>query len=47
MDLLLILLVILLFVGAPLGWSTGGPMIGGGIGLILVIILVFYVISRR
>jgi hypothetical protein len=46
MNLLLIILIVLLVVGVPGGWRYGGPYLGGGVGLV-VLILIILALSRR
>lgn len=42
MNPLLILLIILFVVGPYGGYRYGGPYLGGGVGLVLLIVLLVY-----
>ena len=46
MSPLLIILIVLLFVGVPGGWRYGGPYMGGGVGLVVVILLILVLMGR-
>jgi hypothetical protein len=46
MNLLLIILIVLLLVGVPGGWRYGGPYMGGGVGLILLILIILALTGR-
>jgi hypothetical protein len=46
MNLLLIILIVLLLVGVPGGWRYGGPYVGGGVGLVVLILLVLALAGR-
>jgi hypothetical protein len=43
---LLIILIVLLLVGVSGGWRYGGPYMGGGVGLVLVILLILVLMGR-
>lgn len=42
--ILLIVLIVVLGFGAPIGWTYYGPWAGGSIGLLLVILLIFFLL---
>ena len=46
MSLLLIILIVLLIVGVPGGWRYGGPYLGGGVGLVILILLILVLTGR-
>ena len=46
MNLLLIILIVLLIVGVPGGWRYGGPYLGGGVGLVILILLILVLTGR-
>lgn len=47
MDILLILLIVLLLFGAPLGWSYAGPAFGGGLGIVLIVVILILIMYKR
>jgi hypothetical protein len=46
MSLLLIILIVVLLVGVPGGWRYGGPYMGGGVGLIILILIILALTGR-
>jgi hypothetical protein len=46
MNPLLIILIVLLIVGVPGGWRYGGPYMGGGVGLIILILIILALTGR-
>jgi hypothetical protein len=46
MNLLLIILIVLLVVGVPGGWRYGGPYLGGGVGLVVLILIILALSGR-
>jgi Protein of unknown function (DUF3309) len=46
MSPLLIILIVLLIVGVPGGWRYGGPYMGGGVGLIVLILIILALTGR-
>ena len=46
MSPLLIILIVLLLVGVPGGWRYGGPYMGGGVGLVVLILLILVLMGR-
>jgi len=46
MNLLLIILILVLIVGVPGGWRYGGPYMGGGVGLIVLILIILALTGR-
>ena len=46
MNPLLLILVVLLLVGVPGGWRYGGPYMGGGVGLIVLILIILALTGR-
>lgn len=47
MNTLGLVLLVLLLLGAFGGWHYGGPHIGGGIGLVLLIVLIIVLAGGR
>ena len=46
MSPLLIILIVLLLIGVPGGWRYGGPYMGGGVGLVVLILLILVLMGR-
>jgi hypothetical protein len=46
MSPLLIILIVLLIVGVPGGWRYGGPYMGGGLGLVVLILIILALTGR-
>jgi hypothetical protein len=46
MNLLLIILIVVLLVGVPGGWRYGGPYMGGGLGLVVLILIILALMGR-
>jgi hypothetical protein len=46
MNPLLIILIVVLLVGVPGGWRYGGPYMGGGVGLIVLILIILALMGR-
>jgi hypothetical protein len=46
MNPLLLILIVLLLVGVPGGWRYGGPYMGGGVGLIVLILIILALTGR-
>lgn len=42
----LILLIVILLGGVPTGFYGGGPYLGGGLGLVLAVVLVLFLLGR-
>ena len=46
MNPLLLILILVLLVGVPGGWRYGGPYMGGGVGLIILILIMLALTGR-
>ena len=46
MSLVLNILIVLLLIGVPGGWRYGGPYMGGGVGLVVIILLILAMMGR-
>jgi hypothetical protein len=46
MNPLLLILIVLLLVGVPGGWRYGGPYMGGGVGLVVLILIILALTGR-
>lgn len=46
MSTILLVILILLLVGAIPAWNYGGPYMGGGLGLVVVILLILVLLGR-
>jgi hypothetical protein len=46
MNLLLIILIVVLLIGVPGGWRYGGPYLGGGVGLVVLILIILALSGR-
>jgi hypothetical protein len=46
MNPLLLILILVLLVGVPGGWRYGGPYMGGGVGLIILILIILALTGR-
>jgi Protein of unknown function (DUF3309) len=46
MNVLLIILIVVLLIGVPGGWRYGGPYVGGGVGLVVLILIILALTGR-
>jgi hypothetical protein len=46
MNPVLLILIVVLLVGVPGGWRYGGPYMGGGVGLIVLILIILALTGR-